>query len=178
MATVGYAIGLTVIWVMAWGTLSVANVAGGFVVAALLLAIAPDTWPLRAKVRIRPFAIVRFAGYVLSEVLIANWHLAQQVLSRNPSISTGVVAMPLPESSDALVTLIANTIALTPGTMPVEIEYEPTIIYVHFLQLSDAEEGRRALQRLARFAYAAFGSDEGIAALHASIAQHEEALRS
>lgn len=176
MATISFAIGLTVIWVLAWGTLSFANVLGGLAVAALLLTIAPDTWPRRAKVRIRPWAITRFLGYVLGEVLIANLHLVRQVLSRSPNLSTGVVGIPLPMVNDALLTVIANTIALTPGTMPIEVDHDqdPIVLYVHFLQLDDVEDGRRSIQKLSSFVYAAFGSDEAIAAFEASRLPPEE----
>lgn len=168
MAMVGFAILLTVIWVLAWGSLTVANVVGGLAVAALLLTIAPETWPLRAKIRIRPLLILRFLGYVLFEALVANQHIVRQVLARTPRISTGVVAVPLPRVSDGLLTLIANTIALTPGTMPIQVDHDPTVMYVHFLNLDDAEVGRCSVQRLAGFAYAAFAPDDAIAAFEES----------
>ena len=168
MATIGFAILLTAIWVLAWGSLTVANVMGGFAIAALLLTVAPDTWPRRAKLRIRPLAILRFVGYVLSEALIANMDIVRQVLARTPQVSTGVVAVPLPQISDGLLTLIANTIALTPGTMPIHVDHEPTVMYVHFLYLDDADTGRRSVQRLAGLAYAAFAPDEATAAFEAT----------
>lgn len=176
MVTIAFAIALTVIWVLAWGTVSFANVLGGFAVAWLLLTVAPDTWPRRGSVRLRPWAITRYLLYVLGEVLVANLHLVRQVLARRPKLATGVVGIPLPEVNDILLTVIANTIALTPGTMPVEVDHdaEPTTIYVHFLQLDDVEAGRRAIQRLAGFVYGAFGSDEAIAALAQSRRSPEE----
>lgn len=170
MVTIAFAFALTVIWVLAWGTLSVANVLGGIVVSLILLTVAPDTWPRRGIIRVRPLAVARFILYVLGEALIANMHLARQVLARRPRLSTGVVGIPLPMVNDALLTVIANTIALTPGTMPIEVDHEAesTTIYVHFLQLEDVEAGRRSIQRLAGFVYGAFGSAEAIAALEAS----------
>jgi len=54
MALVGYGLALTVIWVLAWGSPSPANVLGGMAVAAVLLALAPDTWPGLRRPRVRP----------------------------------------------------------------------------------------------------------------------------
>lgn len=176
MAIAAFALLLTGIWVLAWGSLTVANVVGGLAVAALLLTVAPDTWPRRATIRIRPLRILRFLVFVLSEVLLANIHLVRQVLARTPRVSTGVLAIPLPQVSDGLLTLIANTIALTPGTIPIHVNYEPTVMYVHFLELVDVEAGRRSVQRLASFAYAAFASDEAIEAFEATrVSPPEEA---
>jgi multicomponent Na+:H+ antiporter subunit E len=60
-------LGLVVVWVLAWGSLSVANVLGGLAVGALLLWIAPDSVG-GGRVRVRPVALARFAGYVLFEM--------------------------------------------------------------------------------------------------------------
>ena len=46
---------------------------------------------------------------------------------------------------DAAVALLANLIALTPGTMTVEATRSPACVYVHFLLLDDVDEARRAI---------------------------------
>lgn len=166
MALIAYGIGLVLIWVLAWGTPTPANVLGGVAVAAVLLAVSPDTFPpRRRRSRLRPWAIARFAGFVLREVLLANVQITREILSRESSITTGVVAVPLPECSDGLLTLVTNVMAVTPGTMPLEVTRDPTVIYVHVLLLGDVEETRRDVQHLAALAYRAFGSEAAIAAL-------------
>ena len=159
-------VAVTVIWTLAWGSVSLANVLGGVAVALLLLAVIPeDTSGLRRRGRIRPIAIARFLGHVLVKVAESNVVLSREVLARHSRINTGVIAVPLPDCSDGLITLVANTMALTPGTMPVQVDRNPTVLYVHVLQLGDVEEARRDIQRLAELAYRAFGSDAAIAEL-------------
>jgi len=169
MALVAYAVGLALIWVLAWGTPTPANVLGGLAVAAVLLAVSPDSWVQlrRARPRLRPVAIARFAGFVLVEVIRANVVLTREVVSRESGITTGVVAVPLPECSDGLLTLVTNVLAVTPGTMPLEVTRHPTVVYVHVLLLGDAEQVRRDVQHLAALAYRAFGSAGAIAAMDA-----------
>lgn len=159
MTLVAYAVGLAVIWVLAWGSPSVANVVGGLAVAAVLLAVAPDIRPGRSRARIRPVAIARFAAFLLGEVVRANVALTREVLSRHSRITTGVVAVPLPDCSDALLTLVTNVMAVTPGTMPIELVRDPTVLYVHVLHLGDVEEVRRDVQHLADLAFKAFGPE-------------------
>ena len=167
MMLVAYGVGLALIWVLAWGTPTPANVLGGLLVAAVLLAISPDSWLSlrRARPRLRPVAIARFLGFVLVEVLRANVILTREVVSRESRITTGVVAVPLPDCSDGLLTLVTNVMAVTPGTMPIEVTRHPTVMYVHVLLLGDVEVVRRDVQHLAGLAYRAFGSDEAIAAM-------------
>lgn len=165
MALIAYGIGLALIWVLAWGTPTPANVLGGLAVAGVLMAVSPDTFPPRRRGRIRPIAIARFVAYVVKEVLAANIQLTREVISRESNITTGVVAVPLPECSDGLLTLVTNVMAVTPGTMPLEVARQPTVIYVHVLLLGDVEQVRRDVQHLAALAFRAFGSDRAIDAL-------------
>jgi multicomponent Na+:H+ antiporter subunit E len=166
MLFVATIVAVTVIWTLAWGSLTVANVLSGVAVALLLLAVVPDdTRGLRRRSPVRPVPIARFVGHVLVQVVESNVVLSREVLTRHSRINTGVVAVPLPECSDGLITLIANTIALTPGTMPLQVDRNPTVLYVHVLQLTDIEEARREIQHLADLAYRAFGSEAAIAAL-------------
>jgi multicomponent Na+:H+ antiporter subunit E len=164
MALVAYAVGLVVIWVLAWGSPTPANILGGLGVAALLLVVSPDGRP-HGRIRVRPLALARFVGFVLLSVVQSNVEITREVLSRESRITTGVVAVPLPDCSDGLLTLITNVMALTPGTMPIEVRQHPTVMYIHVLHLGDVEEARREVQHLARLAYHAFGSDEAVAAL-------------
>lgn len=170
MALIAYGLGLALIWVLAWGTPTPANILGGLAVAAVLMAVSPDTFPARRRGRLRPVAIARLVAFVLKEVVVANVQLTREVLSRESNITTGVVAVPLPECSDGLITLVTNVMAVTPGTMPLEVTRQPTVMYVHVLLLGDVEQVRRDVQHLAGLAYRAFGSEEAIAALDREIA--------
>jgi Na+/H+ ion antiporter subunit len=52
---------------------------------------------------------------------------------------------------------------MTPGTMPVEVEQGPTVIYVHVLHLDDPDVVRRSIWRLRDQVVQAFGTPEAIA---------------
>ena len=168
MTQIAYALGLTLIWVLAWGTPTPANILSGLAVAGVLMAVSPDRRPVRGgEVHIRPLAVLRLLGYVLASLLTANVQLTRAIVSPNARINTAVLAVPLPECSDGLLTLVTNVMAMTPGSMPIEVTREPTVLYVHALLLGDVEDVRRQVQRLARLAYRAFGSDAANAALAA-----------
>jgi multicomponent Na+:H+ antiporter subunit E len=154
---VAYVIALVAMWVLAWGSLSVANVLGGLAVAGFLLWVAPDKWMTGERLRLRPVAIARLTLFALAEVVKSNVVLVRAILARGTKVHTGVMAVPLPECSDALLTVISNVLALTPGTTPLHLTRYPTVLYVHVLDMRDVESTRRDVQRLADLAYAAFG---------------------
>jgi multisubunit Na+/H+ antiporter MnhE subunit len=66
---------------------------------------------------------------------------------------------------------VANVLALTPGTMPIEVTRTPPVIYVHVLHLHDVEAVRRDIRTLSALAVRAFGSDSAVDALDASADQ-------
>jgi multicomponent Na+:H+ antiporter subunit E len=155
-------------WLLAWGEVSAANVASGIVVAAGLLVAFPPHRSAVSGPSISPVGTARLVLYVLGQLVPANVLVTREVLCRRSRIRTGVLAYPLQQPSDAVLSLMAHVIALTPGTMTVEATSEPAVLYVHFLLLDDLAEARRALARLERLAVAALGrrtlqSDESVA---------------
>jgi multicomponent Na+:H+ antiporter subunit E len=148
------------LWLLAWGHVTVANIVSGIVVAAALLVAFPATRRGRPRTRVHPIAVGRLLLYVLGQLVVSNVIVARGILSRRSHIRTGVIAHRVQHPSDALLTLIANIIALTPGTMTVDVTREPPIIYVHFLLLSDVDDARRVIARLERLVFAAVGDPE------------------
>jgi multicomponent Na+:H+ antiporter subunit E len=160
------AAGLAVIWVLLWGSASPANVLSGMLVGALLVLAVPGL-RRRGRLRIpfRPLAIARFAGHVAFQVVVSNVVLTREVVTPRSRIRTGVIGVPLPGCSAELITLINNVVALTPGTMPLEVTQDPTVLYVHVLHLENVEEVRRDILHLTSLAVRAFGTKAAMAAL-------------
>ena len=101
----------------------------------------------------------RVVGAEIAQIVKSNVVLVGSVLARRSRLHTGVMAVPLPECSDELLTIVSNVIALTPGTSPLHITRHPTVLYVHVLDMRDATATRRDVQRLADLAFDAFGPD-------------------
>jgi multicomponent Na+:H+ antiporter subunit E len=164
-SSVGFALVLVAIWVLAWGSLSWANVASGVLVAVGLLVAVPDVRHPSHMPVVRPVPLARLGVRLLRDLAMSNVLLAREVLAPRPRISTGIVRVPLAGCSDELLTLIANLVAMTPGTMPIEVERNPAVMYVHVLNLGSVEEVRHDIWRLRDLVVHALGSAEAIAAL-------------
>jgi multicomponent Na+:H+ antiporter subunit E len=156
---------LVALWVLLWGSLTVANVLGGLVVAGIVLLILPDSIVGGRKPPIRPFAAARLFGRIGWDLLVANLVVAREVVSPASAIHTGVVEVPMPHASDTVLTFVASVLALSPGILPLEVVDDPGAIYVHVLHLDDVERVRKDISHLASLAIRAFGSPEAIAAL-------------
>lgn len=143
------------VWVALWSELSVANVIWGLVVGAVLCVLVPPRAAPR-QVTVRPLALLRFIGYFLVELVKASTLVAWEVVTPGSRIHEGIVAAQLRTRSPGVVTLIANAISLTPGTLTLEVHDDPPTLYIHVLHLRTVEEVREDIRRLEDLAIAAF----------------------
>jgi multicomponent Na+:H+ antiporter subunit E len=156
---------LVAVWVFLWGYLTVANVVSGILVVATLLVLFPTGHRVTPRYVVRPVPFVRFLVHFLRELVLANVVLAREVLTPEDRIRTGVIAVPISGCSDGLLAFAANVIALTPGTLAIEVSNDPATLYVHVLHLHDIEQVRKEILHMQELIVRAFGSPGAIAAL-------------
>jgi multicomponent Na+:H+ antiporter subunit E len=154
---------LTVIWVALWSQASAANILSGLLVATAIVVVF-DTWHT-GHITLRPIRAARFAVYFLYKLVQASLVVARTVIAPRHRVTTGIVAVPLRGCSDAVVTLIADAISLTPGTLTLEVRRNPLTLYVHALDIRDVEQVQADVRRLEVLAVRAFGSAEAVAGL-------------
>jgi multicomponent Na+:H+ antiporter subunit E len=156
---------LTVVWVALWGDISFANILSGIAVATVVLV----TFPLERDPRpgtFRPVAALRYVAFFAWQLVTANAQVAWEVLTPRNRENEGIICMPVvPSASQTLLTLIVNTIGLTPGTMVIDLTEHPRYLYVHVLHLDDVDDARANLMRFQDLAVRAFGSADAIAEL-------------
>ena len=88
----------------------------------------------------------QLAVFFFKELLIANVTVVRQVLAPELKIQSGIIAYPLELKDDFLITLLANMITLTPGTLSVEVAPDRLFLFIHFLNVEDIEEERRVIR--------------------------------
>jgi multicomponent Na+:H+ antiporter subunit E len=153
---------LTLVWVLMWGTFSAASIVGGVLVAVLVTALfrlppAPDRLPVRP---------VRFVGLILFlvyDLVVSGAEVSWQVLRYGPRARGAIMAVPLISSSDRVVTVMANALSLSPGTMALQIDHDQDVWYVYALGPRDraaVERARRRVLDMQRRVLAALGTPE------------------
>jgi multicomponent Na+:H+ antiporter subunit E len=179
------ALWLTVVWVGLWGSVTAANVLGGVVVAVALLTLLPlpegagsVRVPLQggAPARVRPVAVVRYVLFFALELVKASLLVVWQVLRPGGELRQAVIAVDAIGASDLLLTVVANSISLTPGTLTVEVDRERSVLYVHVLDVGGPEgvdSARRSIERLMRVAVHALGSQDNLDRLDAAAGRRE-----
>lgn len=149
---------LTIVWVALWADPSPGTAIGGGILAALVVAAFPPNAPGRAH--LRPIPAFVFLLYFTWKLIEASAIVAWEVMTPRSRINAGIVAVPIRGASRGLTTLVANAITLTPGTLTLEVDDDPTVLYVHVLHLRDIESVRTEIQFLERLAIRAFGAPD------------------
>jgi multicomponent Na+:H+ antiporter subunit E len=88
----------------------------------------------------------RLLVFFLKELLVANWAVTKLVLAPRRRVRAGIIAYPLELQNDTLITLLANMITLTPGTLSVEVAPDRRFLFIHVLDIADTEEEKRKIK--------------------------------
>ena len=155
MTYVGPSAWLTVIWMVLWRSTTPATIVSGIALAITL------TWLVRRaddhpeRHRVRPLALLRYFGHMIVALVQSNVTLAWEVLTPTDYTKPGVLEVQLPPSSELVLTVIANSITLTPGTMTLGLRPETSTLVIHVLHLRDVQSARAEIEQLHRLVSAA-----------------------
>ena len=151
---------LAAVWVALWGSVTPANVLGGLLLGAAVVRLLPGERPSRGA--LSPVGLLRFAAVFADALVRSSAAVARQVLRPHGSLHPGVIAVAVPGTDDRLLTLLGNSISLTPGTLTLEVDRGRRLLHVHVLDVGpdarDLPAVRRDIARLERAASRALGA--------------------
>ena len=131
---------LALIWAAITGTFSGLNlVLGAAIGAVAVLLLRRNLAQGRRLHQLR--SVVLLALLFLYELGVSAIRVAIVVLTPDlkSALQPAIIAFPLSVKSDAEITLLANLITLTPGTLSVDVSEDRKLLYVHTLMLSTRE---------------------------------------
>ena len=143
---------VTTAWLALWGDLSWANVLSGLLVATFVLA-AVRLPPTARGYRLVPGPTARYVVRFAKDLAVSTAQVARQVFWPVERLRPAVLEVPLASTDTRLLSLVANSITLTPGTMTLEADDERGLLWVHVLHLEEGGEEdiiahARAMERL------------------------------
>ncbi len=85
----------------------------------------------------RPLKALRYIAVLIGDIISSNFIVAKQVLGPIKNMKPGFVIVPLDICEPLPITLLANTISLTPGTVSAEVSQDKSKIYIHALHVEN-----------------------------------------
>jgi multicomponent Na+:H+ antiporter subunit E len=137
------------IWSIVFGGVWVA-VSGAFTLPNLLLGSVFGAASLffirghvgRTDLGFRLWPLISLIGLFLYELMMSAVKVAAMVLRPDMNLKPGIFAYETKLTKDSHITLLANLITLTPGTLTVDVSDDKTTLYIHAVDCSDIEATR------------------------------------
>ena len=136
---------LALVWIALTGTFTPTNYGVGFAVGFVLLWIIRRLMP-PSDYFVKVPQVIGFGLFYFWEILQANVRMLWVVLAPRPPIRPAVVAIPLEARTNTEVSVLANLITLTPGTLFLDVSQDRCVMYVHALYVDDVDAFRQELK--------------------------------
>jgi multicomponent Na+:H+ antiporter subunit E len=137
---------LTFVWSGLLGGITLENLVSGFVVSYVILYFV--TRGMRGHDRFfgRLPKFLGFVVYYMWELVKSNAIIAYDVLTPTHHMKPGVIGIPLEARTDLEITVLANLITMTPGTLSLDVSPDRKTLYVHAMYIHDPEALRRDIK--------------------------------
>jgi len=143
---------LSIMWCLLQNSFTLENLIVGFVLGRVVMfilgrVVSGKTSSARAFNARKLFHILNYTLHLLREVFLANLRVAKLVLMPKLKVKPGIIELPTEVKGDLSVTLLANSITLTPGTWTLFISEDQKIIYVHALNIEHPEQTKAEIKK-------------------------------
>lgn len=98
------------------------------------------------KIAKKMYAIIALLILFLKELLLSNITLIKQVLRPKMDMQPGIFALSTELEGNWEITALALLITLTPGTLALEVSTNNDILYIHAMDISNADEAIAQIQ--------------------------------
>jgi len=136
---------LALLWTAVTGSFSFANFVLGFLLAAFAIYLVREQTGAQSYF-MRVKRILSLAILFIKELVKSAYKVALTVLKPNMELKPGFISYELKVTSDMEITLLANLITLTPGTLSVDVSEDRKLLFIHALDCSDAEAIRADIE--------------------------------
>lgn len=145
MTPFAWNLALAVAWAAVLGELSLGNLAAGFAVGFAILAVGGRLYG-SSRYFEKLLRLVEFLAFFLGQLALSSLRVAADIVTPRHRARPGVVGVPLDARSDAEITLLANLVSLTPGSLTLDVSDDRSTLFVHVMFLEDPEATRREIK--------------------------------
>lgn len=137
---------LTLLWLLLVNDFTAGHLLLGLVLGWLIPLMTRRFWPESFRI-CRKLTLIGFLALVAYDILIANLQVAWLIIRGPKHIRPAFVVVPLDLRSEIGISLFANTISMTPGTVSSWLSPDRRTLVVQALDISDPQALAAALKR-------------------------------
>lgn len=136
---------LTFVWVALTGQLDYTNFIFGYTLGFFILWMVNRAVKRNTEYFYRVPKIFAFIFLFFYDLLKANFEVMKDVVTPNYNMKPGIVKYQMDAKTDFEITMLANMIALTPGTLVIDLSRNKKYMYIHVMYLTDVDAFKRKL---------------------------------
>nr|WP_275902045.1 Na+/H+ antiporter subunit E [Brevibacterium zhoupengii] len=158
---------LVVLWVMLWDSVSLMHIITGVIFSFVVTRVFYLP-PVVLSGRFNIIHALNYGLWFLYSLIIASVEVAWYAFRRRAVGAGSVIACDLRTSSDLLMTLVADTASLIPGSIIVDSDRASGVLYLHVLDCDSEEKviaAKKLVYHIEELLIKALGSHRDLAAL-------------
>ena len=136
---------LWAIWLLVNNTFAPGHMVLGGVLAILIPFATAAFWPEPVRMR-HPSLAIKYVGRLALDILTANLQVAIWIIRPNRRLQPAFVRYELELRSPLAISVIANTISMTPGTVSCDLSSDQRFLLIHCLHVEDTDSLVRQIQ--------------------------------
>ncbi len=129
-------------WCMVQGSFTFVNLLFGFAISSGALWLIREQFGT-SKYFKRAWLIFGLGVLFLKELLLSVLRVAWLVVKPGNSLKPSFISFPLTVDKPHEITLLANLITLTPGTLSVDVSDDNKTLYIHCIDVSSVDDLRK-----------------------------------
>jgi multicomponent Na+:H+ antiporter subunit E len=130
---------LALVWAGLLGQINGQTLATGFVLSYGILYLAARGHPGHRTYFGKVPKVAAFIAYYLYELLKSNVIVAFDIVTPRHHMKPGVLAIPIRARTDLEITLLANLISMTPGTLSLDVSPDRKTLFVHAMYINNPD---------------------------------------
>jgi len=137
---------LALAWILLTGEFTPANFFFGLIASYLLIWLVSTAVGDSGEYTKKVVAVPAFILFFLAEIVKANVRVAFDVLTIRHYMKPAIIGIELEAKTELEITMLANLITLTPGTLSLDISDDRKVLYVHAMYVDDPESFRKMIK--------------------------------
>jgi len=86
-----------------------------------------------------------FVLFYIKEVVVTNFQVAYDVLTKKHHMTPGFIAIPVDGLSDRQLLVLSNLLTMTPGSITIDLSQDKKTLFIHAMYIDTVDEVRNEI---------------------------------
>ncbi len=136
---------LSIVWMLLSNEWGFASFFGGYSIGLLILLILHRFFD-KPFYLVKVWAVIKLLLLFLKELVLANLAVIRHVLRPKMNFRPGIFSFDTELETDLEITILTGLITLTPGTLSLEVSPDQKTIFIHAMDIEEAEQAAREIK--------------------------------